>query len=613
MSMRPVPARWFEALVATEDLVKSVEALARSGDVELEVYSETTQRVNLPNLRDRFEEYDKLLRRYQPYWPQELLRPSTTPGRPDHRLDAALARLAQWQNEADPAIDKLEVLLLEQEELTLLLELLEHMDNDELDFSHAAAAGPALAVCVFALPPDARVHHLPPAVLSIRVPAEQHLFLLAVGNAEVIETLARDLAALKGRAVRLPTWLGGRRLEARQQVTQRQEQIRSEAGALYADLAELEKRHALHEVLGDIEQMEWFVTHVTDLPVSENFAWITGWTSDVSENRIQDILHGKSVRGVVRYPPAPAGVSPPMVFLNPAWSRPFEFFARLMGVPAADELDPSIALSVIVPLIFGYMFGDVGHGLVFMVIGVVFRDRWPLLRILIGCGLSSMVFGWLFGSVFASEQIIAPLWVHPIEAPLQVLLVPMAAGVVILLLGLLANGVQRFWQGEWRRWCAVDAAVVVMYLSIIGAVADSRLWAVFPVALAWYLAGSAVLSAGPVLKTLGSALGLLTETLLQLLINTVSFIRVGAFALAHAGLSLAVFIMATTFENTVVATGIFILGNVVILVLEGLVVSIQTTRLILFEFFIRFLTAQGRMFRPLSVPGKTAAPKPRRM
>ncbi|WP_455218692.1 V-type ATP synthase subunit I [Kaarinaea lacus] len=612
MTLRPVPARWFEVLVATDDLVKGVEALARTGDVELEVYSETTQRVSMPNLRDRFEDYDKLLRRYQQYWPQQQLHPSEAPGRPERRLDKALEKLANWQSEADPVIDNLETLLREQAELSLIQELFKHMPSDEIDFTHVASAGPALSVRLFVLPVNAKIQHLPPAVLSIRIATEQNIFLLVVGKEDVVEAMQRDMVVQKGQVIIVPAWLKGKLQVATQQVAERQVEIKRQADAIFAALGELEKKHSLHEVLGDIEQLEWFITHVTDLPVSENFAWITGWTSDVSENRINDVLQKESVRAVVHYPPAPVGVSPPMVFHNPWWSRPFEFFAKLLGVPAADEFDPSILLSFIVPLIFGYMFGDVGHGLVFFIAGLLLSKRYPLLRILIGCGLSAMIFGWVFGSVFANEHLITPLWVNPIQEPLTVLMVPLAGGVVILLLGLLANGIQQFWQGEFRQWLFIDAAVIVMYISVIGSVFNSMIGVMFPLGVLWYITGNIVLADESVGKAVGHAIGQLVESVLQLLINTISFIRVGAFALAHAGLSLAVFIMANTVANPLFSALIFIVGNIVILVLEGLVVSIQTTRLVLFEFFIRFLKGTGRMFNPLTVPVKPVAEQKRR-
>ena len=90
--------------------------------------------------------------------------------------------------------------------------------------------------------------------------------------------------------------------------------------------------------------------------------------------------------------------------------------------------------------------------------------------------------------------------------------------------------------------------------------------------------------------------------MLQLLINTLSFARVGAFALAHAGLSSALAALIGAADSLWLQGAVLVLGNALILVLEAMVVSIQTTRLVLFEFFTRFLTAAGRPFRPLPPP-----------
>jgi len=602
MSMRPVPARWFEVLVATEDLVKAVESLAKTGDVELEVYSETTQRVSMPNLRDRFASYDKLLRRYQDYWPKQSLRASEQPGRPEARLDAALEKLATWQDDADPLIEQLESLLREQAELELIQDFFAHMPSDILDFSNIAGAGPTLNARLFVLPVNAKIEHLPPAVLSLRVITEQHIYLLVVGKEDVVDAMQRDMVVQKGQSIMMPAWLKGKLQAATQQVVDRQATTEKTTQELYQQLDELAEKHQLYEVLGDIQQLEWFIAHVSDLPVSENFAWITGWTSDVEENRINDVLQKENLRAVVHYPPAPVGVTPPMVFHNPWWSRPFELFAKLLGVPSSEEFDPSTILSVMVPLIFGYMFGDIGHGLVFFVLGLLLYRRWPILKLMISCGLSSMVFGWVFGSVFANEHLVAPLWVNPIHEPLKVLLVPLAGGVIILLIGLLVNGIQQFWQSAFRQWLSIDAAVIVMYLGLIGSMVEPMVGLVVPAGVVWYLTGNVLLTQESYSAALGHAIGQLLESVLQLIINTISFIRVGAFALAHAGLSLAVIIMSNITDNIFFSILVLIIGNIVILVLEGLVVSIQTTRLVLFEFFIRFLKGTGRMFHPLTVP-----------
>jgi V/A-type H+-transporting ATPase subunit I len=91
------------------------------------------------------------------------------------------------------------------------------------------------------------------------------------------------------------------------------------------------------------------------------------------------------------------------------------------------------------------------------------------------------------------------------------------------------------------------------------------------------------------------------------LVNTLSFARVGAFALAHAALSAAVTSMADSVGSLPIALSIMVLGNLLIILLEGLVASVQTTRLVLFEFFNRFLRGTGRVFRPLPPPPSLVA------
>ena len=85
--------------------------------------------------------------------------------------------------------------------------------------------------------------------------------------------------------------------------------------------------------------------------------------------------------------------------------------------------------------------------------------------------------------------------------------------------------------------------------------------------------------------------------------NTISFIRIAAFALAHAGLFIAVFSLADTL-NRMGGGGVVYwltigLGNVVIILLEGLVVSIQIVRLEYYEFMSKFFHGGGEPFKPL--------------
>jgi V/A-type H+-transporting ATPase subunit I len=92
------------------------------------------------------------------------------------------------------------------------------------------------------------------------------------------------------------------------------------------------------------------------------------------------------------------------------------------------------------------------------------------------------------------------------------------------------------------------------------------------------------------------------ETISTYVSNTVSFLRVGAFALSHGVLSFIVFRFAEEVSGisggTVFSMLIFIIGNLVIIVLEGMIVAIQVVRLQYYEFFSKFFTETGVEFNP---------------
>lgn len=602
MNLRPARARWFELLTPREELTWVVETLARTGSVELQIYSDRNVPVNLPDLQQQMAEYHQLEQRFRHYWRHYEIKSAMPSGMPAPMLETALLRLRQWVAAAGPLVNQVESLQAEKSELLLLEDLLSLDVEGEIDYSLLSAAGPTLAVRLFVMPPAYRLQTLPGSLLYCKCGSQHHEYLLAAGLPADLEGFRNEIAAQKGRMLILPAWLHGRREAALGQVRQRLQHIHHHRSRLRRHIDAMAGACRLAEALADVGRLKWFLTHVTALPVSENFAWVSGWTNDLDGERLPRALTDVHANAIVHYPPAPGGLHPPMVLQNPWWARPYELFSGMLGTPAGDEADPSRLVAVLVPLLFGYMFGDVGQGFVLLTAGLLLQRRWPLLRILVANGAASMLFGVVFGSVFGREDVIPALWVQPLVQPLPVLAVPLAAGVLVLLLGLVLNALESYWRGELRRWLQVDAALLVIYLSLLAAlfIPDSLALTVF--GLGWYLAGSLGGIRSKLFAHAAAALGSLVEQLIQLLINSISFVRVGAFALAHAGLSLAFVLMAESTKGFVAGLLIMLLGNVIVILLEGLVVTIQTTRLVLFEFFIRFLRGSGRTFRPLAMP-----------
>jgi V/A-type H+-transporting ATPase subunit I len=97
------------------------------------------------------------------------------------------------------------------------------------------------------------------------------------------------------------------------------------------------------------------------------------------------------------------------------------------------------------------------------------------------------------------------------------------------------------------------------------------------------------------------------EIIMGYLANTVSFIRIAAFSLAHAGLFFAVFKLSEILKGVAansLSILIIILGNILIILLEGMVVTIQSLRLNYYEFFSKFFVSGKQVFKPLTIESR---------
>jgi V/A-type H+-transporting ATPase subunit I len=602
MSLRPTTAKWFELLIARDELGEALQSLAATGAVELQAHSDTSAATLLPMLRTALDEYKRLGQRYGEFWPPPAGAPAQRAREPEEIPAAALKQLKSWAIDADPVVDRLQQLAHERAELKLLEPLLSATDGDLPDLHLFTQAGPILASCAYLLAAEPHAWEVPPSVIVQPIRGGEYRYLLAVGPAEQIAVFDETLTAHHARRLALPPALPARREAAQAASRARIEQITTELRSLDDTLHELNRRHGISAALADFAFIEWLVQTVPQLAMTEHFAWITGWTSDLQGGRLEAVLNRQQLHYLLRFPDVPQGLVRPVVLRNPRWAQPFELFSRLFGLPGADEADSTRLLAFVAPLMFGYMFADVGQGAILILAGVALRKRFPATALLIPGGLAAIAFGLLFGNVFASESILPALWLRPMDRPLILLGVSLAFGAGVILLGFALDAVQHSWSGVGPQWWATRAGLVLCYLGMICAPVEIRaLWAL-PVGLSWYLIGSAALAPVNRLNRLAAAAGESLETLLQLTINTISFVRVGAFALAHAGLGSAVAGLGAAAGSRPAAWLVLAAGNALIIAVEGLVVGIQTTRLVLFEFFIRFLQGSGRAFRPLAAP-----------
>lgn len=597
--MRPRPARWFEALVAREDCALLLEALAATGLIELETHSAAALPPYFEEVRPLLQQFSDLARRYRHYWPASGLQPSAVHDAPGKILAGVLERLRAWANEAEPSIRRLQLLESERAELALWRAILDAMESTTVGLSRLSATGPLLRAGVAELPKDAQAHFLPSA-LMLRVEHAQSVFFIIVASRTDFEALSAQIAALKGRLHPIAPWLKDDLGQNRAYIDARINEIEREAQAAGSRIAASHHTHRLRILLADAKRLEWMIDNVHALDGGEHFVRVTGWTSDFDGTALPSAIDHCGARALLHFPAAPRNADAPLLFMNPAWTRPFEMFTRALGMPAGNEADPTQVLAIVVPLMFGYMFGDIGQGLIIATSAWFLRRRYVVARLLLSGGIAAAGFGWMFGDIFSMHGVIKPLWLYPIDDPITVLWVPIAGGAAFLTLGLVLNAVAAYWRGEWLRWLARDFGILLVYFGLLGALASAAaLWIT--------LAGIAACLAGPAIQArsaaaIAPAAGHLIERVLQLLINTLSFARVGAFALAHAGLSSAIVSLVDAAPNLALKALLLVLGNALLLTIEAMLVSIQTTRLVLFEFFTRFFVGEGRAFRPLPVP-----------
>lgn len=612
MALRPAPTVWFEVVVPEADVGDAMRGLADLRTVQFEWTGSAGIAPGLGELTDLIRRYRALTASYGDFWPRPAYqgRCCTVPVQVSAR--AALGQIETWVRAAGEQVERIAVLRDRQRLLLRWRDLLPALAEQApaLDLGALAAAGPRLSACCLVLPQEAAEAvgqagsglGAQSAGLVRAFRAGTKRAWLWLGAVEEGEALCAWASAHGGECLPVLGWQGGPAAAAAD-LPSRLAAIARELQALELELREGARRHGLHHAAGTMERIDWFRQTAENIRCDGRYCWITGWTSEPDVARLEHALAMAGVRGRASLPEPPADVAPPSVLRHGFWQRPFEVFAQAVGAPGPAEADPTTWVALLVPLLFGYMCGDVGHGAVIALAGLLIRRLTPAWPLLVVCGIAAMGFGLAYGDVFGYEHFIDPLWVHPLDAPLMILAVPVGFGALVLTLGLLLHTVESCWRGQGRSAGVADVAQLLVYWSLLAAL----LW---PVAL-WGAVFGLLLCIGNRLWTTrdpvaaAAGFGHLVESTFSLLLNTLSFARVGAFALAHAALELVVITLAVGMPGIVSAALILIIGNLVVIVLEGLLVSIQASRLVLFEFFLRFFEGTGRRFDPAPAPPAT--------
>ena len=355
---------------------------------------------------------------------------------------------------------------------------------------------------------------------------------------------------------------------------------------------------------------------------SESYFYLAGWVPESAKSVVQEKLSAYDDMFINFLDADESGLTPPTKLKNNKFFKPFELLVNMYGTPNYKEIDPTVFFGLTYMLLFGAMFGDLGQGAVMFVAGVLlakFKDKM-MGGLLERIGASSMVFGILYGSFFGLEGIIPALFLKPFENINKVLIIAIGLGVVLLLiayiLGLCNNYIFKDVQeGLFGQEGLAGFLLFLLFLLLAATVAlELHIVSVGVIAACMLIVIFVMIFKVPLTQLLYKRRPLhngldvtgyyvessfsIIETLISMFSSTVSFIRVGAFAINHVGLFLAFTSIGKMIGTNAGNIAMIIVGNIVILGLEGLIVFIQSLRLEYYELFSKYFKGDGILFQP---------------
>lgn len=360
------------------------------------------------------------------------------------------------------------------------------------------------------------------------------------------------------------------------------------------------------------------------------FYIICGWMSKKDAQKFSDeVEDDDNVICLVDDAPESSKKQPPTKLKNPKIFKPFEMFIRMYGLPAYNEIDPTIIVALSYSFIFGVMFGDVGQGSLLFIGGLIlYLAKKINLAAIISCaGLFSIFWGFMFGSIFGFEDKIDAIWLHPMTHTSTipfigrlntVFIVAVAFGMGIILFTMILhiiNGIKNkdienifFDTNALAGFAFFATLVIAIILFMTGNKLPGAIILIIMLGIPVLLIAlkepltrlikkkSPLIEGGAVMFIVQTFFELF-EVMLSYFSNTLSFVRIGAFAVSHAAIMEVVLMLAGA-ESGSPSIPIIIVGNLFVMGLEGLIVGIQVLRLEYYEMFSRFYKGSGREFVP---------------
>lgn len=388
----------------------------------------------------------------------------------------------------------------------------------------------------------------------------------------------------------------------------------------------------LNDIFAYCSQRNEIISQYKYVSIFDEKYLLSGFVQASQVQAYEDAFNGEPVSFTVKEPEDVPQFKCPTLLKNNWFAKPFELFVDMYSTPAYGDFDPTFFLAVTYCILFGIMFGDMGQGIILMIIGFLFEKKGKLFGIIGRVGITSSIMGFLFGSVFGYEDLLNPIHqklfhvreklfdVMANSNTMTLLIGALIIGVVLIVCSMtinIVNNLRHKKPGEVL-FSQNGIAGLVFYLYVIIAaglklMGGANLFHVQFVIPFILVPVFCFLMKEP-LTNLVTGHGFrasqswgayilqnffeVFEILLSFVTNSMSYLRVGGFVLSHAGMMLVVMTLVKMTGNA--GPLVLVFGNIFVMALEGLVVGIQALRLEYYEMFSRYYTGGGRKYKALT-------------
>ncbi|RLE51764.1 MAG: hypothetical protein DRJ33_05240, partial [Candidatus Methanomethylicota archaeon] len=464
-----------------------------------------------------------------------------------------------------------------------------------------------------------------PVIVQKVLQQEASSLILVASLARLKQNIINVVRGLEIPTLTLPSSLPEDLDQALSQVASRIQELEDKLSSAKKQLEEIKSKHGsfvlkLKGVMYDVLNV---LSVRQSAELSEKWVKLEGYVpaSEVPK-MVEELKNFLNNKVIVFSKEEHSSSEVPVLFRYPALIKPFEMITVLFGYPSYTEINPTPILAITFPLIFGMMFGDLGHGAVLLIAGlIVYKKMADITLKSLGlifsmCGVFAMLFGIMFGEVFGLHPF-EPLLFSPIHSVMDMIKLSILVGVVHITSGLILKMINEYHKRNYLDLALVEVPKLAMYMAGVYLVfaygIDLDAWfkgpivalliPVFVLMFGKAIASTVLHKGEHKLISLISEYGFESfDMLIRFLSNTVSYARIFALLIAHWALTMVFYIiggLASGIPGGIVLYAIIVvLGNIIVIALEGIIAFAQNLRLHFYEWFSKFYENGGIPFSP---------------